>query len=57
MDIMAIKKPSVYALSRKNFNALASQHPALTLAIIENIVLSLSIQLRLTISALQAIRR
>jgi SulP family sulfate permease len=55
-DALALTDVDVYALSRKRFNALARQHPALSLAIIENVALNLSVRLRVTISELQALR-
>lgn len=55
-NALALTDVEVYALSRKCFNVLARQHPALTLAIIENVALNLSVRLRVTISELQALR-
>lgn len=55
-DALALSDVEVYVLSRKNFHALARQHPNLTLAIIENVALNLSVRLRVTISELQALR-
>ncbi len=55
-EALALTDVEVYVLSRKKFNLLARQHPTLTLAIIENVALSLSVRLRVTISELQALR-
>lgn len=55
-NALALTDVEAYALSRKRFNMLAKQYPALTLAIIENIAFNLSVRLRVTISELQALR-
>lgn len=53
---IAMTDTEVYALSRASFEALAEQHRALGLAIIEHVALSLAIRLRVAIGEIQALR-
>jgi SulP family sulfate permease len=55
-DALALTDIEVYVLSRKQFKVLARKYPSLTLAIIENVALNLSIRLRVTINEVQALR-
>ncbi|MEN6586906.1 MAG: SulP family inorganic anion transporter [Sulfuricella sp.] len=55
-DALALSDVEVYVLTGKNFGNLARQWPNLTLAIVENVALNLSIRLRMTIAELQALR-
>jgi len=53
---IAMTDTEVYALSRASFEALAEQHRALGLAIIEHVALSLATRLRVAIGEIQALR-
>ncbi len=55
-DAQALTDVEVYVLPSKRFKELAKLYPNLTLAIIENVALELSVRLRVTISELQALR-
>lgn len=53
---VAMTDTEVYALSRTSFEALAGQHPALGLAIIEHVALSVATRLRVAVGEIQALR-
>ncbi|MFZ2301277.1 MAG: SulP family inorganic anion transporter [Gallionella sp.] len=53
---IAMADTEVYALSRASFDALAEQHRALGLAIIEHVALSLATRLRVAVGEIQALR-
>lgn len=55
-DGLALVDTDVYLLSRKNFDALAAQHPRLALAIYESVAVGLAGRLRVAISELQSLR-
>jgi len=55
-DAEALSDVDVYALSRKNFDTLAVQHPELALSIIKYVAMGLSFRLRATMGEVQAVR-
>jgi len=56
-NAVALTDTEVYALSRPDFNQLASTHPAIALVLLQAVALNLSNRLHITIAELQALRR